>query len=127
MPLKFKERDIQKTCEDYLRLDGWRLLRMEQNFSEKKIKTVGERGMPDLLAIRYSVAGIPQSHSRCVAEVMWWEWKQPNGRVGLHQLAWHFAERVRGAMTLIAGEDFEASIEGFLAWYRKSGLNRRPI
>ena len=41
------------------------------------------------------------------------------------QRDWHAAERARGALTLIAGEDFAASIEGFQDWYRQSGLARR--
>jgi len=36
-------------------------------------------------------------------------------------------ERKRGALTLIAGQDFPATIEGFKAWYIGSGLNRRTI
>jgi len=30
----------------------------------------------------------------------------------------------RGALTLIAGEDFPASVAGFIGWYQQSGLQR---
>jgi hypothetical protein len=35
--------------------------------------------------------------------------------------------RARGALTLIAGEDFPASVDGFRCWYAASGLRRRPL
>ena len=37
---------------------------------------------------------------------------------------WHTKERARGALTLIAGEDFPASVAGFIGWYQQSGLQR---
>ena len=44
-----------------------------------------------------------------------------------HQVAWHQRERARGALTLLAGVDFPATIEGFAEWYRASGLMRRAL
>lgn len=118
-----KERDIQKACEDLLQLDQWRILRMEQNFSERKIKTVGEVGMPDCLAIRYFVMfGV----SDRADDVLWIEWKRLKGKPSTEQKLWHTAERARGALVWVAGEDFPATIEGFWAHYRASGLLRNP-
>jgi hypothetical protein len=117
--LKLKESDIQRTCEDLLTWDGWRIFRLEENFSERKVKTVGETGAADGMYVRY--ASPPQ------CEIIFIEWKRPGGRIAPHQRRWHAAERARGALTLIAGEDFEASIEGFVAWYRASGLNRGKV
>jgi hypothetical protein len=114
-----KESDIQKTCEDFLAVHGWRIFRMEQNYSERKKKRVGEPGMPDCLAIRYR----GKLGRECYADVLFIEWKrQKGGKVSLTQKLWHSIERVRGAKTLIAGMDFDPSIEGFQEWYRKSGL-----
>src|SRR5690349_5361847 len=122
--LKLSEKDIQKTCEGYLEIDGWRIFRMEQNFSERKLKIVGEAGMPDTLAIRYGVTPVlcgavqrispvfsgevEPSFPRQCAEVLFIEWKAARGRISREQKQWHVAERARGAMTLIAGLDFEA-------------------
>lgn len=137
--VKLYERDIEQACCGFLELDGWICRKMEANFSEKKRKSVGEVGMADTLAIRYLVGprGDP-AYQKQQAEVMWIEWKRqrggPDSRKGLftkaekakiHQRGWHARERSRGALTLIAGEDFPATIEGFRSWYMSSGLNRR--
>ena len=126
-----KERDIQATCEDLLQLDGWRIFRMEQNFSERKIKTVGEAGMPDCLAIRYLYAGLfgtlqKETVLRSYCELMWIEWKRLKGKPSTHQKLWHAAERKRGALVWLAGEEFPATVEGFWAHYSASGLLRNP-
>lgn len=122
------EADIERAIVDYLALDGWVCRKMEQNFSERKKKVVGQRGMADQLCVRYGpTSGTP---SLCVeramyTQVMWLELKRRTGKAMAHQKAWHEAERARGALTLIAGIDFEASISGFMTWYRASGLRRR--
>ena len=59
--------------------------------------------------------------------MMWIEHKSPTGRAAPHQKAWHAAERARGALVLVAGEDFPASIDGFMEFYRRSGLMRRKL
>jgi len=132
--LEIREKDIQRTICDLLRAEGWRVFEFEQQWSEKKRKTVGERGMPDVLAIRYraAVSHVPtgplSSREMYTDIVLWVELKRiSRGRATkaeLHQLAWHEAERARGALTLIAGVDFPATIEGFRAWYAQSGLAR---
>ncbi len=85
--------------------------------------------MADYLYIRYQADGrtphLPLL--RRIAEVMWIEWKSKRGKAAEHQKRWHAAERARGAFTLIAGEDFPKTIEGFQAWYRASGLMRRNL
>jgi len=107
---------------------------------------VGELGMADDLYIRYDIHGFRKNAefsathtSRRVSELIWIEWKRERGGQGkralftkaekarIHQKAWHAAERARGALTLIAGEDFPASIDGFMNWYRNSGLMRRKL
>ncbi len=147
MPAKLSERDIEKTCTDFLALDGWRSLKTDPVSHREWGKGFGEPGMADMLYIRYLYGpsgaeqcqcGIPAGDGCACAEVMWIEWKRAARfskrkkcclptKAAPHQHHWHILERKRGALTLIAGEDFTASIEGFQTWYRGSGLMRRKI
>ena len=140
-PVVILEKHIEEACVQIMEFDGWIVRKMEQNYSERKRKVIGEPGMADRLAIRYIERN--QGHPRSitpsgVAEVLWIEFKRPRPsktgktwraptRAAIHQQAWHLLERKRGALTLIAGCDFPASIEGFTNWYRNSGLMRRTI
>jgi hypothetical protein len=132
--LRILEADIERTCVEFLQCDGWRALKMEQNRSEKKGKTVGERGMADHLFIRYGKQGAGESFCASVygvnAQVLFVEFKRLTAsgkptKLSEAQLDWHRMERARGALTIIAGIDFEASIEGFICWYQESGLQHR--
>ncbi len=124
-PLKLRESDIQRTCEDILKWDGWRIFRIEKNFSEKKQKATGELGAPDALCIRYRT--FPQGFASFAghAEVMWIEWKALNGIPSCEQQLWHRAQLKLGALVLCAGINFPATIDGFKQWYAASGLQRR--
>ncbi len=138
------EKDIEKSCTDFLELDGWRSFKMEQNFSERKRKSVGEPGMADRLYIRYCGKPLVKQSwdfglapAERMAEVMFVEWKRLKGGSGkralftkaekakIRQLRWIAEERAKGALVLLAGVDFPATIEGFRGWYRSSGLMRR--
>jgi len=136
MPQKLTERDIAKTCSDFLELDGWRPIKMEPISRREWGKGTGEKGQADYLYVRYKA--ICKDHpDKMVAmkkgvlcgypwvELLWIEWKSAKGKPKPHQLDWHRAERARGALTWIAGVDFPASIEGFMDHYRHSGLLRR--
>jgi hypothetical protein len=132
------EKHIQATCSDWLALDGWRLIRTD--LPHLRGLGVSELGIADSLYIRY---GFPNETYFATALVMWVEWKRIKrtelkhaGFTGFregptkkskHQADWHDKERARGALTLIAGEDFPASIEGFCEWYAASGLQRKSI
>lgn len=135
------EAQIERTCSDYLALDGWRMLKTNPVSDRSRGKGFGQKGMPDCLYIRYTprVGGqnIPPGihieksmplndwwRSTCQAELLWIEWKSAKGRIQSHQREWHCLERLRGAATWIAGQEFPATIEGFQAFYRKSGLWR---
>lgn len=129
MTLTLKESDIARTCSDLLIADGWRMLITDPVSDKARGKGFGELGMADRLYIRYG-----QRANRGVVQgeedvVMWIEWKRiVKGRATkatTHQREWHRAERARGAFTLIAGEDFPADIDGFIAWYKASGLQRQ--
>jgi hypothetical protein len=111
---------IEGECCQLLREDNWRILKTNPVSSRARAKGFGELGMPDVLALRYRKESV-------LCEVLWIEWKAPGGRVRKHQTEWHIRERARGAVTVIAGMDFPASIEGFRAWYLASGLVRSRI
>lgn len=126
------EAHIQETCSQFLELDGWRRVRTDL----KQLRGMGvqEPGMADDLYIRYPYSYLSKPLSvkgdliqRSNALVLWIEWKSKTGKGALHQKAWHARERAAGALTLIAGEDFAASIESFRDWYFKSGLRRRVL
>jgi hypothetical protein len=118
-----RELDIERTCTDFLALDGWRCVKTDPCSDRSRGKGFGEKGMADCLYLRYEVP--PGTRRRGSAEAMWIEWKGPRGRVKSHQGAWHVAERARGALTLLAIEDFPATIDGFMEFYRGSGLCKR--
>jgi hypothetical protein len=88
-------------------------------------RAVGEVGQPDYLFIRYDPEKqIPASWQKGVdcsyAQVLWIEFKAPGKKADAHQLDWHTAERARGALVIVV-----ENIDGFIAWYKSSGLARR--
>lgn len=139
------EADLDRQCSDLLAYDGWRPLKTDPVSRREWGKGFGELGMADRLYIRYALAGFlasrgegrfaDKSDEECfaMADVMWIEWKRirPGRRsaekAAAHQKTWHEAERARGALVLVAGEDFRPTFEDFLSWYRKSGLMRKAL
>lgn len=118
--LQPRERDINAGIKTLLELDGWHVFLMETVSRREWGKYTGEVGMADILSLRYS-------EPLGAGEILWCEGKRPHGIVAPNQRLWHSVERERGALVIVAGEDFEASCDGWLAWYRKSGLMRREI
>lgn len=105
------ERHVEETICQFLEWDGWHVLKMEENYSERKRKRTGEPGMPDRLALRYN----PD-------QILWLELKRPGEKPRPDQIVWHEAERSRGALVLVVSD-----IDDFMKrWYPKSGLQRRP-
>lgn len=128
--MKLTEAQIEKACSDILSWDGWRSLKTDPVSRREWGKGFGEPGMADRLYIRFMFTNpmwLDNHLGRSAARVMWIEWKSARGKPKPHQTRWHEAERARGALTLIAGVDFPASIEGFTEWYKRSGLMRRTI
>jgi hypothetical protein len=125
------EASIQGACDDLLVLDGWRILKTD--LAHLRGLGVQEPGMPDRCYIRYEHEGDPHPepmpYDNAWSQVMWIEWKckRPGSKAAEHQNKWHRAERARCALVLVAGEDFGASPEEFLAWYNQSGLARRKL
>jgi hypothetical protein len=108
-------------------LAAWRLIRSYvANHTHKE--RFGEAGMPDKLFIRYIVAdlkgGFTTAQFEAISQTMWIEFKKPGERPRPDQIAWHEAERSRGALVKVVDD-----IDDFmLVWYPKSGLQRRgPI
>lgn len=125
------EAHIEATCTEWLSWDDWRAIETDP----KHLRGLGvsEPGMGDKQYIRYrnryrmETGGYSGLHLLALTEVMWIEWKRKGGKAGQKQQEWHERERARGALTLIAGEDFPASIEGFCSFYAKSGLQRKKM
>jgi hypothetical protein len=118
--ITLKESDLERQIADYLALDSWYVRHFELNYSERKQRSVGEKGMPDLLCLRYHA--LPGW-----ANLLWIECKRPGGPVSRWQREWKERERRRGATVLLMGIDFEPSIDGFVEWYEKSGLQARYL
>lgn len=125
-PRQHPERDLERACSDLLQYDGWRLLRCEPVSRREWGRGFGEKGMADCLYIRYSCES-PSAAGCQRTGVLWIEWKSLTGKAQQHQKDWHARERARGALVVVAGVDFKASVDGWLAWYRGSGLMRRAI
>ena len=132
-----KEADIQEACSTLLELDGWRRIRTDL----KHLRGMGvqEPGIADDLFIRYddfdwvgSIGEANEMSVKVLSQVMWIEFKRidPRGlrtKASQKQIDWHELERKRGALTLIAGFDFEPTTEGFRTFYKSSGLMRKRI
>ncbi len=134
---KLSEADLQKFGTDLLQADGWRPLRTDPVSRREWGKGFGEKGMPDYLYLRYGQIETEEQVPPCIRavdyedghvlfadETLWIEWKRKGSKAEAHQKAWHAAERARGALVWVAGEDFEATPEAFKAFYLASGLNR---
>ncbi len=127
--IRVKEKNINAGIRTILELDGWHVFMMETVSRAEWGKFTGEPGMPDILSIRYEPEGVPYitEFMKSAAQVLWVEGKRPYGIVAPNQRIWHAAERKRGALVWVAGEDFDSSVDGFLGHYKQSGLCRREI
>ncbi len=131
--MKLLESHVQDYVVSYLELDGWICRKMEQNFSERKVKIVGEKGMPDIIAIRYRFAdeseaakilkmAVTDDQLRAHVELLWIELKRPGAKPRPDQIAWKEAEEWRGGLVWTVDD-----IDTFPARYRASGLQRKAI
>jgi hypothetical protein len=124
--LGLTEAHIQQTVTQFLELDGWRAIRTDPVSDRARGKGFGEIGMPDYLYLRYGSPVFPRytgpdgKDESLFAQVLWIEFKAPGKAAKPHQLAWHVAERQRGALVLVVDD-----IDSFRQWYAQSGLQRR--
>lgn len=131
------EAELERICTQMLEHDGWRPLKTDPVSRRSQGKGFGEVGMADYLYMRAK----PWPKERfigqqkpgdnpwipvvmCQAEILWIEWKRPGGVNAEHQKAWQAAERAKGFLVWVAGEDFEATADAFWVFYSKSGLKR---
>ena len=123
------EKSIQAAVKDLLLLDGWRVFETDAARRHHDTGSVrhplSEPGMADMLCIRYHE--YPKINCESHASVLWIENKRLGGKSTADQKLWQSAERERGALVIVLGEDCEASIDGWLGWYRQSGLMRRKL
>lgn len=125
-PRKRLEAELQEQCDGLLGYDGWRIVVTDP----PHLRGLGviEKGIPDRLYIRYVGLGLCKTPQICtpversLSEVLWIEWKKPGGTPSTNQVLWKIAERARGALVWTAGIDFPATLEGFKAFYRDSGM-----
>ena len=121
------EAQIEETGSSFLALDGWHSLVTDP----KQLRGMGvtEPGMADRQYRRPVMHEGPKHLG--YAQLVWIEWKRVRKgkptKTSPKQNTWHGKERARGFLTLVAGVDFPATIEGFQAWYRASGLMRRRL
>lgn len=122
LPMKVSEAHIQQAVVNFLEIDGWRPIRMEQNFNQRKMKVVGEKGMPDYLFLRYGFKSVMNMDNPLLrmAEHIWIEFKAPQKKAREEQVRWHTDERLNGALVMVV-DDYDF----FRDWYVKSGLKRR--
>jgi hypothetical protein len=116
------ESEIEAECTKLLEEDGWRPLRTDPVSDKGRGKGFGELGMADHLYVRYEFDPLHGPGDNCRGQILWIEFKRPGKKPKKHQIEWHTKERARGALTLIAGEDFPATVKGFTEWYADSGL-----
>src|SRR5271156_70358 len=96
---KLSEAQIERTCTQFLELDGWRSLKTDPVSRREWAKGFGEPGMADYLYIRYepepydvhrdvtppadppgsTKIGWWQPVFECQAEILWIEWKRLRG------------------------------------------------
>ncbi len=130
------EHMIEAECTRLLEQDGWRALRTDPVSDRGRGKGFGEIGMADHWYWRPAAQRSQYGPIESVAypavvlslsQTLWIEFKSADGEPSKAQLKWHTIERARGALTWIAGVDFPASVAGFVAHYRASGLNRGRV
>jgi hypothetical protein len=119
---------IELECARFMAEDGWRGLKTNPVSRKSRGAGFGEPGMADFEFIRPALPGFPGAAHRSQeawCQLLWIEFKAGKKGAQKHQLEWHAKERALGFVTLIANEDFPATIDGFKNWYEKSGYMRR--
>ena len=118
------EKEIQQQVDEYLALDNWRVFRTD--LPHLRGLGVQEPGIPDRQYVRYLYPA-PAANAHDYCQMFWVEHKKRGGKAGEHQKAWHERERALGALVIVAGTDFDASLDGFVRWYEQSCLQRKRI
>ena len=96
-PPRLLEREVTGQIREFMKLKGWRPLRMQRTVMPGQFQT-GEPGIPDFVFLRYLKPGL--------AAVLWIEIKRPGGKLRPAQLEWIPREQKRGAAVWVV-EDFD--------------------
>lgn len=114
-PAKLLEREVTRQIRDFLKLRGWRAIRMQRTVMPGQFQS-GEPGIPDYLFLHYI--------GRRAAAVLWIELKRPGGRIRPQQQEWHDRERGRGAEVWVVEnfEHFEGLYRGSFSWLHDGRL-----
>ena len=126
--LPVPESSIQAAIKQVLELDGWRVFDTDKQRRHEDgtlRHPLGEAGMPDLLCLRYEQP--PGTRMPGSGMILWIENKRKGAKPRQHQKLWHAAERARGALVVVLGEDCAADWESWRIWYERSGLCRRKL
>lgn len=116
------EAELERICTQMLEHDGWRPLKTDPVSRRSQGKGFGEIGQTDYEYKRPAISETGRAQGWC--QVLLIEWKRPGGINAEHQKAWQAAERAKGFLVWVAGEDFEATADAFWVFYSKSGLKR---
>ena len=116
---KLSEADVTRQVCDFMAAEGWRGERRNvggirytpKGFPPRFVQ-FGERGEPDWLFLKYRT-DTQGGWTRGAAYVLRIEFKAPGKEPKPHQLAWHEAERARGALVVVVDH-----FETFRDWYR---------
>lgn len=115
--LRLSEADVTQQVCDFLAAEGWRGVRMNvgvaTNLATGRQVAFHERGMPDWVFLLYWGSDRMMMNVEQTADVLWIEFKASGKKAAAHQLAWHEAERARGALVKVVDH-----YETFRDWYR---------
>lgn len=117
--MKITEAQLSRLVQEFLELDGWRVLKQEPLSRAGGGRYAGELGMPDLLALRYCGASQDALGFGAHGDILWIEVKRAGQKPKPHQVEWHKRERALGAEVWVC-DDFDV----FKVKYLASGLNR---
>lgn len=116
--LRLSEADVTRQVCDFMAAEGWRGFRknvgVATNLATGRQIGFNEPGMPDWEFFNYRTT-TQGGWIRGACFHLWIEFKALGKKPTAHQLAWHEAERVRGALVLVV-DDFER----FRDWYRET-------
>jgi len=96
-PPKLLEREVTGQIREFMKLKGWRPVRMQRTVMPGQFQT-GEPGIPDFVFLWYIKRGI--------AACLWVELKRPGGKLREKQVEWIGREQKRGAEVWVV-EDFD--------------------
>ena len=108
---KILEKAVTASVTQYLKLRGWRPLRMQRTVLPGQFSTC-EPGTADVLYIRYDTEAL---HPPGSGRILWVEFKSPSGHLGPKQEEWIAREKSRGAIVLVVDD-----LQEFVRYYERT-------